>query len=60
MTRGSKTASSKNFTSTDVDKDNATRNQKNLAPALADGTVVGYGDDENPSGLAETSRTIRT
>lgn len=31
----------------DVDKDNATSNQKALAPALADGTLVGYGDDEN-------------
>ena len=31
----------------DVDKDNATANQKVLAPALADGTLVGYGDHEN-------------
>ena len=31
----------------DVDKDNVTGNQKILAPALADGTLVGYGDDEN-------------
>jgi hypothetical protein len=31
----------------DVDKDNVTRSQKVLAPALADGTLVGYGDDEN-------------
>jgi hypothetical protein len=31
----------------DVDKDNATSNQKVLAPALADGTLVAYGDDEN-------------
>jgi hypothetical protein len=31
----------------DVDKDNAASNQKVLAPALADGTLVGYGDDEN-------------
>jgi hypothetical protein len=31
----------------DVDKDNATSNQKVLAPALADGTIVGYGDEEN-------------
>jgi hypothetical protein len=31
----------------DVAKDNATANQKVLAPALADGTLVGYGDDEN-------------
>jgi hypothetical protein len=30
-----------------VDKDNATANQKVLAPALADGTLVGYGDHEN-------------
>lgn len=31
----------------DVDKDNAISNQKTLAPALADGTLVGYGDNEN-------------
>src|SRR5882757_11472036 len=31
----------------DVDKDNATGNQKILAPALADGTLVGYGDEES-------------
>lgn len=31
----------------DVDKDNATLNQKVLAPALADGTLIGYGDNEN-------------
>jgi hypothetical protein len=31
----------------DVDKDNATSNQKALAPALTDGTLVGYGDNEN-------------
>lgn len=31
----------------DVDKDNATSNQKVLAPAVADGTLVGYGDEEN-------------
>ena len=31
----------------DVDKHNAADNQKILAPALADGTLVGYGDDEN-------------
>ena len=31
----------------DVDKENATSNQEILAPALADGTLVGYGDDEN-------------
>lgn len=31
----------------DVDRDNATSNQKDLASALADGTLVGYGDDEN-------------
>jgi hypothetical protein len=30
----------------DVDKDNAASNQKILAPALADGTVVAFGDDE--------------
>ena len=29
----------------DVDKDNAASNQKILAPALADGTILGYGDD---------------
>jgi hypothetical protein len=33
----------------DVDKDNATSNQKILAPALADGALVGYGDDEEQS-----------
>ena len=37
----------------DVDKDNATSNQKGLAPALADGTIVGYGDDENQVHSAE-------
>jgi hypothetical protein len=31
----------------DVDKDNAQGNQKILAPALSDGTLLGYGDDEN-------------
>jgi hypothetical protein len=31
----------------DVAKDNATGNQKVLAPALADGTLLGYGDGEN-------------
>jgi len=31
----------------DVAKDNAQSNQKILAPALARGTLVGYGDDEN-------------
>jgi hypothetical protein len=31
----------------DVDKDTATGNQKILAAALADGTLVGYGDTEN-------------
>lgn len=31
----------------EVDKGNATSNQKILAPALADGTLVGYGDEEN-------------
>jgi len=30
----------------DVDKDNAITSQKILAPALADGTLVGYGEDE--------------
>jgi hypothetical protein len=30
----------------DVDKDNAGSTQKILAPALADGTIVGFGDDE--------------
>jgi hypothetical protein len=37
----------------DVAKDNATGNQKILAPALADGTLVGYGDDENQVHSAE-------
>ena len=37
----------------DVDKDNATGNQKILAPALTDGTLVGYGDDENQVHSAE-------
>ena len=36
-----------------VDKDNATGNQKILAPALADGTLAGYGDDENQVHSAE-------
>jgi hypothetical protein len=31
----------------DVDKDNARGNQEILAPALADGTLAGYGDEEN-------------
>jgi hypothetical protein len=31
----------------DVNKDNATGNQNVLAPALADGTLLGYGDGEN-------------
>lgn len=31
----------------DMDKDNASGNQKILAPALADGTLLGYGDDES-------------
>ncbi len=31
----------------DADKDNATANQRVLAPALADGALVGYGDDKN-------------
>jgi hypothetical protein len=30
----------------EVDKENAGGNQKILAPALADGTLLGYGDDE--------------
>jgi len=30
----------------DVDKENANSNQKILGPALADGTLLGYGDDE--------------
>jgi hypothetical protein len=33
----------------DADQDNATGNQKILAPALAEGTLVGYGDDEEQS-----------
>jgi hypothetical protein len=37
----------------DVDKDNATSNQKILAPALAEGALVGYGDDENQVHSAE-------
>lgn len=37
----------------DVDKDNATGNQKILAPALADATHVGYGADENQVHSAE-------
>src|SRR5260221_7140318 len=37
----------------DVDKENATSNQEILAPALADGTLVGYGDDENQVHFAE-------
>jgi len=37
----------------DVDKDNTTGNQKILAPALADGTLFGYGDDENQVHTAE-------
>jgi hypothetical protein len=37
----------------DVDKDNAAGNQKILAPSLADGTLVGYGDDENQVHSAE-------
>ena len=31
----------------DVDKDNAGSNQKILSPALGDGTLLGYGDDES-------------
>jgi hypothetical protein len=34
-------------------KDNAAGNQKILAPALADGTLVGYGEDENQVHSAE-------
>ena len=37
----------------DVDKGNATGDQKILAPALAGGTLVGYGDDENQVHSAE-------
>jgi hypothetical protein len=37
----------------DVDKDNAAGNQKILAPALADRTLVGYGDDETQVHSAE-------
>ena len=37
----------------DVDKDNAGSNQKILAPALADGTLLGYGDDESLVHTAE-------
>lgn len=37
----------------DVDKDNVTVNQRTLAPALADGTLVGYGEDENQVHSAE-------
>jgi hypothetical protein len=37
----------------DINKDNAAGNQKILAPALADGTLVGYGDDENQVHFAE-------
>jgi hypothetical protein len=37
----------------DVDRDNATFIQKILAPALADGTLVGYADDENQVHSAE-------
>ena len=37
----------------DVDKDNAASNQKILAPAFADGTLVGYGDDETRVHSAE-------
>jgi hypothetical protein len=38
----------------DVDKDNVTGNQKILAPALADGILVGYGDDKNRKHSAES------
>ena len=37
----------------DFDKENATYNQKVLAPALADGTLIGYGDEENQVHSAE-------
>jgi len=37
----------------ELDKDNAADNQKLLARALADGTLVGYGDDENQVHAAE-------
>ncbi|HEY6428955.1 MAG TPA: hypothetical protein VIX84_17160 [Acidimicrobiales bacterium] len=37
----------------DVDKDNAAGNQKILAPALAEGTLVGYGDAVNLMHSAE-------
>jgi hypothetical protein len=37
----------------DLDKDGATGNQRILAAALADGTLVGYGDDENQVHSAE-------
>ncbi|MBV9316383.1 MAG: hypothetical protein JOZ34_02880, partial [Gammaproteobacteria bacterium] len=37
----------------DIAKDNAAGNQKILAPALADGTIVGYGDDETLVHTAE-------
>jgi hypothetical protein len=37
----------------DVDKDNAAGDQKTLAPALADGILVGHGDAENLMHSAE-------
>ena len=37
----------------DMDKENASSNQKILAPALADGTLLGYGDDETLVHTAE-------
>lgn len=37
----------------EVDKYNATSDQSTLAPALAAGTIVGYGDDENQVHSAE-------
>ena len=37
----------------ELDKDNGTGNQKLLARALDDGTLVGYGDDENQVHAAE-------
>jgi hypothetical protein len=38
----------------ELDKNNAAGNQKILAPALADGTLVAYGDDENQVHSAES------
>jgi len=39
----------------DMDKENAASSQKILAPALADGTLIGYGDDANLVHTAEGS-----